>query len=275
MSRAITISEQPAAEAFSRQAPLFDGLYGSNPIIAYKRARVRAQVERHLAPASRILELNCGTGEDALYFSSKGHSVLATDVSEAMLAQLRQKAFSLDGCGHLEARHCSYHDLRALPPEAPFDLVFSNFGGLNCTDRLADVLQSAADLLRPGGLLTVVVIPPFCLWESLLLLKGEWRTATRRWFSRGGASAQVEGQRFRCWYYRPVFIRKALRAEFNVLELEGLCTLVPPSYRERFPKRFPRLLHLLQRWEDRWAHRWPWRSVGDYFIMTLQKRGGA
>ena len=272
MTRRTTIAEQQAAEAFSRQAPLFDELYGANPIIAYKRARVRAQVERHLRPSSRILELNCGTGEDALYFASQGHSVLATDVSEAMIAQLRQKTGVQQIGGAVRSMVCSYHDLGSLQQEAPFDLVFSNFGGLNCTDRVAGVLQSAARLLRPGGLLTVVLIPPFCLWESLFLLKGEWRTATRRWLHRGSAAAQVEGQSFRCWYYRPVFIRKALRAQFDVLELEGLCTLVPPSYRENFPARFPRLLRLLQRWEDRWARRRPWRSIGDYYIMTLQKR---
>ena len=28
-----------------------------------------------------ILELNCGTGEDALYFASKGHQITATDIS--------------------------------------------------------------------------------------------------------------------------------------------------------------------------------------------------
>ena len=29
-----------------------------------------------------ILELNCGTGEDALWFAKQGHKVLATDLSE-------------------------------------------------------------------------------------------------------------------------------------------------------------------------------------------------
>ncbi len=32
-----------------------------------------------------ILELNCGTGEDAVLFSEKGFNIVATDVSEEML----------------------------------------------------------------------------------------------------------------------------------------------------------------------------------------------
>lgn len=272
MNNESLLSEQAAAAAFSRQAPRFDELYGAHPIIAYKRARVRQHVARHLPARSRILELNAGTGTDALYFAGQGHSVLATDVSGAMLEQLEAKRQNAVLAGNLLSRCCSYHDLSSLQSDAPFDLVFSNFGGLNCTDGLGTVLQATAALLRPGGLLTVVVIPPFCLWESLLLLKGEWRTATRRWFSRKGVVAQVEGTPFRCWYYRPVFLRKALESQFDMLELEGLCTLVPPSYRDRFPERFPKLLQRLQRWEDRWSHAWPLRAWGDYFIMTLRKK---
>ncbi|RYY86043.1 MAG: class I SAM-dependent methyltransferase [Chitinophagaceae bacterium] len=264
--------EQDAAAAFSKQAPLFDGLYGSNPIISYKRGRVRAQVERFLPRYSKILELNCGTGEDALYFARAGHKVLATDVSAAMLEELERKANGEKLPGTIRAKQCSYLDLDRLAAEGPFDLIFSNFGGLNCTSQLEAVLKQCDRLLKPGGFITLVVIPPFCLWESLLLLKGEWRTATRRWFGRGGAPAQVEGQSFRCWYYSPVFIRKALSTGFEQLALEGLCTIVPPSYRESFPLRFPRLLKRLQAWEDHLAGYWPFRAMGDYFVMTLRKK---
>ncbi|RYY39146.1 MAG: class I SAM-dependent methyltransferase [Chitinophagaceae bacterium] len=267
-----SIMEQDAATAFSRQAPVFDALYGGNQIIRYKRARVRAHLSRFLNPECKLLELNCGTGEDAIYFSNQGHQVCATDVSHAMLEELERKASAQPIAGRLTVRQCSFHNLDALGFEHQFDAVFSNFGGLNCTHRLAEVLASCNSLLKPGGTITVVIIPPFCLWESLLLLKGEWRTATRRWFSRRGALAQVEGQSFPCWYYRPVYLRKALSAGYEGLALEGLCTIVPPSYRENFPRRFPRLLRCLQWLEDRLAASWPFRAMGDYFIMTLRKK---
>ncbi len=38
-----------------------------------------------------ILELNCGTGEDALFFLKNGHKVLATDLSEEMLHITKNK----------------------------------------------------------------------------------------------------------------------------------------------------------------------------------------
>ena len=57
-----------------------------------------------------------------------------------------------------------------------------------------------------------------------------------------------------------------------MLQLEGLCTLVPPSYLENFPVRFPRVFGWLVGLEQRWKSSWPWKLVGDYFIIALQKK---
>jgi ubiquinone/menaquinone biosynthesis C-methylase UbiE len=272
MSRATIRSEEAGAEtAFSRQSLVFDAIYAADPIIRYKRDRVREMVFRYLPEQASILELNSGTGEDALYFARLGHSVHATDLSSGMLEQLDKKVMAAGLESRVTHERCSYHDLQTISKRGPYDLVFSNFGGLNCTDRLDEVLRDAALLLKPGGLMTLVIIPPFCLWETLLLLKGEWKTATRRFFSRGGRVAQVEGTSIRCWYHTPAEVRRALRADFTMLALEGLCTIVPPSYREGFTQKRPRLYGMLQRLEARLKHRWPWKLVGDYFIITLRK----
>jgi ubiquinone/menaquinone biosynthesis C-methylase UbiE len=274
MNRSSTIlPENAAAAAFSRQAPVFDGIYQEQPLIQYKRERVRSHVERFLKPGSRILELNAGTGNDALYFASKGHQVHATDISEGMMEVLRSKI-----PGGVQTRITteirSFIELQQLEVRGPYDLIFSNFGGLNCTDKLDQVLNQLSALLNPGGIVTLVIIPPFCLWESLFLFKGEFKTATRRWWAgKKGAPATIEGMDFRCWYYSPSFISKHLDS-FKVLRLEGLCTIVPPSYREHFPGRFPKTLDKLKKLEKRLATKWPWRNIGDYFIMTLQKQAG-
>ena len=44
-----------------------------------------------LAPRSSILELNAGTGEDAVYFAQQGHNVHATDISAGMQEVADQK----------------------------------------------------------------------------------------------------------------------------------------------------------------------------------------
>jgi ubiquinone/menaquinone biosynthesis C-methylase UbiE len=259
-----------AAEAFNKQAAVFDQLYAADTIIQYKRKRVREHIEKFLPPSSSILELNAGTGDDAIYFAGKGHTVHATDISTGMQQELEKKV-SRSQLGHLVTNElCSFTELENLQQQGPYDHIFSNFAGLNCTDRLDKVLHSFSYLLKPGGFVTLVVLPKFCLWEFLLLFKGKFKTAFRRFSGSKGAKAHIEGEYFRCWYYNPSYIRRYLKASFKVIDLEGLCTLVPPSYMEHFAEKHPRLYNSLVRKENKWKRKWPWKLVGDYYIITLQ-----
>ena len=85
------INEVRTAEAFSRQSEVFDALYGGDEIIRYKRERVRQHINHYLKQGDRMLELNCGTGEDVLYFAGKGFRVHATDISGGMLEVMKRK----------------------------------------------------------------------------------------------------------------------------------------------------------------------------------------
>ena len=266
------INELKTAEAFSKQAPGFDAVYGRNTIVQYKRQRVREHVLSLLTPGASMLELNCGTGEDALFFAQQGFRVHATDVAEGMLQRLQEKAAPAMKAGQLTMEICSFNHLEALANRGPYDAVFSNFGGLNCTGELAKVLRSISPLLKRGGRLILVIIPPICLWETLLLFKGQWKTATRRLFSRRGRTAHIEGVYFKCWYYSPSYVIRQLQTDFQVERLEGLCTLVPPSYLEGFAENHPSLYQFLVRKEAQLKAQWPWRSMGDYFILSLRKK---
>jgi hypothetical protein len=127
-------------------------------------------------------------------------------------------------------------------------------------------------LLTPEGIITLVLLPKFCLWETSLLFKGKFKTAFRRFFSTAGRRAHVEGEYFRCWYHNPSIIKKHLEKEFDILALEGLCTLVPPSYIENFAEKHPKTFNTLKYKEDKWKTKWPWRSIGDYYIMSFKKK---
>jgi ubiquinone/menaquinone biosynthesis C-methylase UbiE len=263
-------NEQRTSEAFSRQSVVFDEIYGRDGIIAYKRKRVRDHMLKLLRPGASMLELNCGTGEDALFFASKGFDVHATDVSEGMLNALNKKLADSPGAERITAEICSFEKLDGLQNRGPYDHVYSNFGGLNCTRDLDQVLLSIDPLLKPGGIVTLVIISKFCLWETLLLFKGKFRTAFRRFFSSNGRKAHIEGVHFRCWYHSPSYISSVLH-EYEVLGREGLCTIVPPSYIEGFAEKHSRLFGFLKKKEDRWKASWPWKNIGDYFIISLRK----
>jgi ubiquinone/menaquinone biosynthesis C-methylase UbiE len=265
-------NEQLAGAAFSNQSAVFDDLYSGDTIIAYKRQRVRNQVLQYLKPGGHILELNSGTGEDALFFAQEGFKVHATDISEGMQEQLKRKVQLAGMDGQVTNELCSFNHLEQLKDKGPYDLIFSNFAGLNCTGELDKVLSSFSPLLKPGGMVTLVILPKFCLWETLLVFKGKFKTAFRRYFSANGRRAHVEGVHFTCWYYQPSYIKKHLKEEFDMLGIEGLCTIVPPSYMEGFAEKHPRLYQFLVRMEDKLKATWPWKYIGDYYIISLRKK---
>jgi len=264
--------EQQAAEAFNKQSVLFDEIYSTNTIIQYKRKRVRDHLDKFIKPKSKILELNAGTGEDAVYLAQRGHHVHATDISQGMQKVLSQKILSASLTNRVSSELCSFTQLEKLKNKGPFDVIFSNFAGLNCTNELEKVLGSFPALLNPGGIITLVLLPKFCLWETSLFLKGKFKTAFRRFFSGAGRRAHVEGENFRCWYYNPSIIKKYLEREFDILAVEGLCTLVPPSYIDNFAEKYPKTFKALKDKEDKLKAKWPWRSIGDYYIISFKKR---
>jgi ubiquinone/menaquinone biosynthesis C-methylase UbiE len=267
------INEQQAAAAFSKQATGFDDYDAGNTIVQYKRGRVREHVLRYMPPEGTILELNAGTGTDAVWFAERGYRVHATDIADGMQKKLREKVRVQGMEGRVTTELCSFTALDTLQQRGPYDLIFSNFAGLNCTDELDRVLESFWPLLRPGGQVSLVILPGFCLWETLMLFRGKWKTAFRRLTSgRRGAKSRVEGHYFRCWYYSPSYVIRHLGGDYELLSVEGLCTLVPPSYIEGFAEKHPMAYRTLRVWENKWKSRWPWKYVGDYYIISFRKR---
>jgi ubiquinone/menaquinone biosynthesis C-methylase UbiE len=265
-------NESLAAAAFSAQAKRFDELYSVNKIIEYKRERVRSHLKTFIQSDDFILELNSGTGEDAIWLAHQNCKVHSTDIAPGMLEIIQQKIKNEELDNLITCEVCSFTALENLKQKGPFDVIFSNFAGLNCTGDLQNVLATFSGLLKAEGIVTLVILPRFCLWEFLLIFKGRLKTATRRWFSQNGRNARVEGHHFKCWYYNPSYVIKHLKKDFKLLSIEGLCTLVPPSYIEHFAEKHSGIFQFLKAKEKRWKEKWPWKYLGDYYIISLQKK---
>jgi ubiquinone/menaquinone biosynthesis C-methylase UbiE len=259
-------SHAPAKEAFSRQAPEFDAIDAANPLIGWVRARVRQACMGFIRPGQRLLDLNAGTGIDSTYFAEQGVQVLATDQAPGMVAQLRSKQRpDLP----LEVMELSYLDLGALHGRT-FDQVFSNFGGLNCTDRLDKVLRDAHTLLNPGGCMHLVIMPRTCLWEMGWILRGRPGAAFRR-FRRGGSPAHLEGVTFDCHYHSPAEVFAMLPDGYTVKKLMALSLVYPPPHAFALAARWPRLTRLLGRMENALCTLPPFRGWGDHYLLIVQR----
>lgn len=258
--------------AFTKQAAHYDGIDGANAILADLRKQVYDHVTRFMKPGCAILELNAGTGIDALHFAGQGHSVLATDVSDGMVEQINRKIAHHLFQGRLECLQLSYAALDRLNGRR-FDYVFSNFGGLNCIDDLSKVSRHLPSLLHPGAYLTWVIMPPVCPWELAGVLKGHGAKAFRR-FQNGGTLSHLEDEYFRTYYHSLADVRSSLGPSFKMLKSEGLAALSPPPHHGSFPLRNKRLYSLL-RWLDSMVrHSIPFNRWADHIMLTFQYVGG-
>ncbi|HEY7269210.1 MAG TPA: class I SAM-dependent methyltransferase, partial [Dehalococcoidia bacterium] len=233
---------------FSAKASEYDELAATHPVVIWMRDRIRAMVEAHLPDGGSILEINAGSGIDAAYFAAKGYHVHATDVAEGMLDAARAKAAVPDMGGRLRVERRAFTELAGVDG-APYDVVFSNLGGLNCIEDLKDVTAALPAVLRPGGAVVFVVMPPVCPWEMAQAARGRFKTAFRR-LSRRGTLAHVEGAYVRTWYHAPGTVQRALGLRFQRTALRSFCLFAPPSYFSGFVWRHPRLTKALMALDD-------------------------
>src|SRR5688500_3425722 len=76
---------------FDSMALDYDRSFTASSIGQRMRAAVWRRLDAVFRPGERVLELNCGTGEDAVHLAGRGVRVLATDTSPEMLAIARAK----------------------------------------------------------------------------------------------------------------------------------------------------------------------------------------
>src|SRR5580658_3108676 len=73
-------------------ATKYDQDFTSTLIGQTRRHSVWRDLERAFCPGQRVLELNCGTGIDAIHLAARGIQVLACDISPRMIELARQLA---------------------------------------------------------------------------------------------------------------------------------------------------------------------------------------
>ena len=79
------------ASPFDALAADYDRSFTASAIGQRMRAAVWRRLDTAFAPGERVLELNCGTGEDAVHLAERGVRVLATDVSPASSPAFRAR----------------------------------------------------------------------------------------------------------------------------------------------------------------------------------------
>jgi len=217
-----------------------------------------------------VLELACGTGEDALWLARQGVQVVATDGAAEMVRLARQKVRQAELEERVQVHHCSLQQLVAGPPSWATDLdgVFSNFGGLNTINEWGPLAQALAGQVQQGGWALLVVMGPVCPWEiGWHLLHGQIRRAGRR--LRQPAQARVGGQTIPIWYPSPRQLARAFMPWFRAEQTWSLGLWLPPTYLGHLIEGRPRLAATLSQIEQATA---PFTAGwGDHYILLLRR----
>src|SRR5574338_1348850 len=248
-------------KAFTKQSIIYDSYEENNKILAWMRKQVRNAALSFLKKNDTILELNSGTGTDAVFFAKAGFKVLATDLSDGMIEQINRKVKLENLSSDIDVIQLSYTDLDKIN-NRKFDFIFSNFGGLNCVADLNLVTKYFPSVLKDNGIVCLVIMPPICPWEIIQLLRGKIKFAFRR-FKRLEQSANIEEVRFNIYYFSHKKIMRALGLNFKLLKLTSLGVFTPIPQMEVFQNKFHRLLHFLNFLDGITAAYFPFNRIGD------------
>src|SRR5437870_3903806 len=111
---------------FDHIATTYDSMFTKTAIGQLQRKRVWSYVEKIIPDLTgfEMLELNCGTGEDAVLFGERGFSIVATDISHEMLNVTYKKAEQYSMQNKISSHYLDLESFDETLFDKKFDLVF-------------------------------------------------------------------------------------------------------------------------------------------------------
>ena len=259
-------------EAFDSVAADYDGPRGNNTLIQDMREEMWRWLDTTFAPGSRLIDLGCGTGLDAIRLAQQGHCVTATDWSPRMIDRTVDRAERAGVAHNVQAVALGAHELDRLEGRTVYDGAYSNLGPLNCVPDLTVVAENCARLLKPRGALVFSVIGRLCPWEiGHYALRRNWERVRIR-FAKDMEPVRMNKRTVWTRYYSPIQFYRAFERHFQLGHYRGLCVFAPPPYLTSVKEKHPRLHERLWRLDRRVAG-WPLlRNMGDHFLIVMYRR---
>jgi SAM-dependent methyltransferase len=263
----ITPHTQAVRDAYDELAATYDEDFTESVIGRLQRDALWRRFGRFFEPGQQLLDLGCGTGEDALYFAQRGISVHGVDVSPAMIEiagrrtrkekRISVETLSLEGLAAVEG--------------GPYDGAFSSFGPINCVRDLRRLARDLAELIRPGGIAALFLMKRLCLWETLLypLTALLHRKGARQ---QGWSDRPAEDGEFQVFYPPVRQVRRAFAPWFGYVAAPGIGLFLPPLYLEPSAAKRVLITAALSRADRAVAH-WPgFSAMAENRLVILRRK---
>jgi SAM-dependent methyltransferase len=252
---------------FDPLAATYDDDFTYSPIARGLRGRVHARLDLHYQHGDSVLELGCGTGEDALHLAQRGVCVTATDASAEMLWVTAKKT---ESTGRVKTKPL---DLTNPPPITPvYDGIFSNFGALNTLRVWSPLAHWLKDRIKTGGIAAFGVMSPLCLWEMAWHgCHGDFYTAFRRQREATIFQGSADAAPIHIHYPSVRQLDRAFAPYFQRTFLMSLGFFLPPSDVYGALEKRPALLHRLTELDERFGKLPLFANFSDHYWIEYTR----
>jgi len=259
-------------EAFDRVAYSLDSTIQRNPINAWMHASNLAVLRSAFPPGSRLLELGCGTGADAISLAKQGCQVFGFDLSQAMVETAREKA-SVEQVGDrvrfVQGRSRDLLEVVRESPWAEFDGAYANFT-LTYEGDLRSLARAVAAVLKPGAFF-ICTLPNRLVLSELVIYAPMLRFGLVLWRFATPLLKEVHGSVLEIHAYSPWQVRDAFRGSFELCALVGVPTFLPPVYLRSQYQRLGGFGTALESLDARLAGRFPWNRLGEHTLFKFRR----
>lgn len=257
-------------ESFNKIADTFDAEDQANEILQWMRNTVYGIYFSYFKKGDHLLELNAGTGIDAMYLASKGFKVFATDISDEMIGKLKEKIEDRNLHNMIRAENISFDEIGNIV-ESNFDGAISNFGGLNCINNFKNLAHSLAGKIKPGGRFISAVMNSVCPWEIIYYLaKSDSKNAYRR-FNKDGIEASLSEFKIKSFYFTPGEFAAQFPEYFEIEKIFSLGLLTPPPYLFGIYEKAKPIVKSFMILDNLTKGIFPFNRAGDHFVIVLKR----
>lgn len=178
----------------------------------------------------KVLDLNCGTGNDFNYFINRGAKVTGTDGSAGMLNKASEIFQSEISAGKIELYQLM---LENLDPETfkgmEFDLIYSITGGYSYIDdaTFKNVNNLLKHHLKPNGFIITGHLTPFCWGEFMHYAKRlQFKASLTR--LKQNLKVPIKGEKHRMFLRSYHKLKQLKTPGLNFINCHPILTTTPP-----------------------------------------------